>query len=98
MKWSLFRHNRPRKPKPVAPVGRDAVIYAVVVATFIRWSAVEAFVVPAPSMENTIQVDEFLYVSKLPYGPGTPRTPLQVPLTPQTFWGTDIPSYLDWIQ
>lgn len=98
MKWSLFRHNRPRKPKSVAREWRDSVIFAVVVATLIRWSAVEAFVVPTPSMENTIQVDEFLFVSKLHYGPRTPRTPLQVPLTHQTFWGTDIPSYLDWIQ
>src|SRR5690606_33406982 len=98
MKWSLFRHNRPRKPKSVAREWRDSVIFAVVVATLIRWSAVEAFVVPTPSMENTIQVDEFLFVSKLHYGPRTPRTPLQVPLTHQTFWGTDIPSYLVWIQ
>lgn len=98
MKWRPVRRNRNKKPKSRAREWRDSIIFAVVVATLIRWSAVEAFVVPTPSMENTIQVDEFLFVSKLHYGPRTPRTPLQVPLTHQTIWGTDIPSYLDWIQ
>lgn len=98
MNWNPFRRNRVKKPKSRAREWRDSIIFAVVVATLIRWSAVEAFVVPTPSMENTIQVNEYLFVSKLHYGPRTPRTPLQVPLTHQTFWGTDIPSYLDWIQ
>jgi signal peptidase I len=43
-------------------------------------------------------VGDFLFVSKIHYGPQTPRTPLQVPLTHQKFWGTEIPSYLPWIQ
>ena len=42
--------------------------------------------------------DEIYFVNKLNYGPRTPKTPLQVPLTHQEIWGTDIQSYLDWIQ
>src|SRR5205085_5511334 len=37
-------------------------------------------------------------VSKFHYGTRTTGTPLQVPLTHQKIWGTNIPSYLDWIQ
>lgn len=86
------------KPKSFIREWRDAILFAVVVATLIRWSAVEAFVIPTPSMENSLLVGDYLFVSKLHYGPRTPRTPLQVPLTHQKFWGTEIPSYLPWIQ
>lgn len=58
----------------------------------------EAFTIPTPSMENSLLVGDFLFVSKLHYGTRTPKTPLQVPLTHQTIWGTSVPSYLDWIQ
>jgi signal peptidase I len=77
---------------------RDAILFAVVVATLIRWSTVEAFVIPTPSMENSLLVGDYLFVSKIHYGPRTPRTPIQMPLTHQKFWGTEIPSYLPWIQ
>jgi signal peptidase I len=49
-------------------------------------------------MENTIKVGDYLFVSKFHYGTRTTSTPLQIPLTHQKIWGTDIPSYLDWIE
>jgi signal peptidase I len=49
-------------------------------------------------MEDTALVGDFLFVSKLHYGPRTTGTPLQIPLTHQKIWGTNIPSYVDWIQ
>jgi signal peptidase I len=49
-------------------------------------------------MEKSLLVGDFLFVSKIHYGPRTPKTPLQVPLTHQKIWGTDWPSYVDWIQ
>jgi signal peptidase I len=77
---------------------RDAVVFAVVVAMLFRWSLAEAFVIPTPSMENSLLVGDFLFVSKFHYGSRTPRTLLQIPLTHQKIWGTEIPSYLSWIQ
>lgn len=76
----------------------DSVLFAVVAATLIRWLFMEAFTIPTPSMENSLMVGDFLFVSKLHYGTRTPRTPLQVPLTHQKIWGTDIPSYSTAIQ
>lgn len=89
-----------KKPKNISKTREwtDAIIFAVVAATFIRWIAIEAFTIPTPSMEKSLLVGDFLFVSKLHYGPRTPKTPLQVPLTHQKIWGTEIPSYLDWIQ
>ena len=76
----------------------DAIVFAVIAATIIRWLFLEAFTIPTPSMEKTLLVGDFLFVSKINYGARTPETPLQIPLTHQVIWGTKIPSYLDWIQ
>lgn len=83
----------------------DAILFAVVAATFIRWATFEAYTIPTPSMEKSLLVGDFLFVSKMHYGPRTPRTPLQVPLTHKFLPFTSdengangIQSYLDWIQ
>ena len=89
------------KPVPEKSVAREwfnSIVFAVIAATLIRWTTVEAYVVPTPSMENTILVGDYLFVSKLHYGTRTTTTPLQIPLTHQKIWGTNIPSYLDWIE
>jgi signal peptidase I len=76
----------------------DSVLFAVIAATLIRGLFLEAYTIPTPSMEKSLLVDDFLFVSKVHYGARTPKTILQVPLTHQKIWFTNIPSYLDWIQ
>ncbi len=76
----------------------DSIVFAVVAATLIRWLLLEAFTIPTPSMEKSLLVGDFLFVSKVHYGSRTVKTPLQIPLTHQKIWGTEIPSYLEWIQ
>jgi signal peptidase I len=76
----------------------DSVLFAVVAATLIRWLFLEAYTIPTGSMEKTLLIDDFLFVSKMHYGSRTPKTILQMPLTHQKIWFTDIPSYLTWIQ
>jgi signal peptidase I len=76
----------------------DSILFAVVAATLIRWLFLEAYTIPTGSMEKTLLIDDFLFVSKLHYGTRTPKTILQLPLTHQKIWFTDIPSYLTWIQ
>jgi signal peptidase I len=86
------------KPKSKVKEWVDAIAFAVVAATLIRWLIMEAYTIPTPSMENSLLVGDFLFVSKFHYGTRTPATPLQVPLTHQKLWLTDIPSYSDAIQ
>lgn len=76
----------------------EAITFAVVAATLIRWLIMEAYTIPTPSMENSLLVGDFLFVSKFHYGTRTPITPLQLPLTHQKIWFTEIPSYVDWIR
>ncbi len=99
MAITLFK-KKEKETKKKGPVREwvDAIVFAVVAATLIRWVFMEAFTIPTPSMEKSLLVGDFLFVSKISYGPRTPKTPLQIPLTHAKIWGTDIPSYLDWIQ
>ncbi|WKV10921.1 signal peptidase I [Marivirga harenae] len=100
MKIPFFnKKKKPAKPKSKLREWIDALVFAVIAATLIRWATLEAFVIPTPSMEGTLLVGDYLFVSKLHYGPRTPKTPLQLPLTHRRFYGTeDVPAYLDWIQ
>ncbi len=76
----------------------DAIAFAVIAATLIRWIFLEAYTIPTGSMERSLLVGDFLFVSKMHYGARTPITPLQVPLTHQKLPGTEMQSYLDWIK
>ncbi len=98
---SLLKTDRttaPKAPKTKTREWADSLIFAIVAATLIRWATFEAYTIPSPSMENSLLVGDYLFVSKLHYGPITPQTPLQVPLTHQTVWGTALQSYSELIQ
>jgi len=94
---SWFR-SKPKKNQSIAREWVNSLTFAVVAATLIRWTAVEAYVIPTPSMENSALVGDYLFVSKLHYGTRTTDTPLQLPLSHQKIWFTDIPSYVEWIK
>jgi len=75
----------------------EAIIFAVFAATIIRWAFMEAFTIPTPSMEKSLLVGDFLFVSKINYGARSPKTPLQIPLTHANIkiFGMTIPTYSD---
>ncbi|MCW3467336.1 signal peptidase I [Chitinophaga nivalis] len=62
----------------------EAALFAVVAATFIRTFIFEAYVIPSSSMERTLLVHDYLFVSKISYGPRIPMTPLAWPFTHHT--------------
>ncbi|MCC5920101.1 MAG: signal peptidase I [Cyclobacteriaceae bacterium] len=95
---AIFGKSKDKKPKSPTREWVDAILFAVIAATIIRWLLLEAFVIPTSSMEKSLLVGDYLFVSKIHYGPRTPKTPLQIPLTHRKIWGTEIPSYVDWIQ
>lgn len=68
-------------------VGRewaDAIIFATVAASLIRGFLIEAYMIPTGSMERSLMVGDFLFVSKLNYGPRIPMTPLAFPFAHHT--------------
>jgi signal peptidase I len=76
----------------------DAAIFAVVAATLIRTFVFEAYTIPSESMEKTLLVRDFLFVSKLSYGPRIPNTPLSVPFVHNYLPGSSWKSYSESIK
>lgn len=75
----LFNRTKKKKKKSVAREWLDAALFAVIVATLIRTFIFEAYTIPTGSMERTLLINDFLFVSKFKYGARIPMTPLSVP-------------------
>jgi signal peptidase I len=76
----------------------DAAAFAVVAATLIRTFAFEAYTIPTPSMEKTLLVNDFLFVSKFSYGTRLPNTPIAMPFVHHTMPFVPIKSYSEAIK
>lgn len=96
--WAFWKKKGVKKQtKTVEWV--DALIFAVVAATLIRMLFFEAYTIPTSSMERSLLVGDYLFVSKVSYGPKLPNTPLAVPFTHHTLPFTkDKKAYSELIQ
>ncbi len=85
-KKEIYTHPRdlPKFKKSKAREWADAIIFAVVAALIIRTFLIEAYTIPTSSMEGSLLVGDFLFVSKYSYGPKAPNTPLTFPFTHHT--------------
>lgn len=91
--------KRPLIKKSWAREWADAIIFAVIAATIIRTFLLEAYTIPTSSMEKSLLIGDFLFVSKISFGPRVPNTPLSFPFAHHTLPLTKTtPSFLDWIQ
>jgi signal peptidase I len=102
IRWAFWK---PRKEKKYSKAARktlewvDALIFAIIAASFIRIFFFEAFTIPTSSMEKTLLVGDYLFVSKVAYGPRVPITPISFPFVHHTLPLTkQVPSYTTWIQ
>ncbi len=62
----------------------NSIIFAVVVATLIHTYVFQLYVIPTSSMEKSLLVGDYLYVSKVAYGPKMPNTPIAFPFVHHT--------------
>ena len=74
----------------------ESILWALVVASIVRTFVFEAFMIPTGSMEGSMLVGDYLYVSKTSYGPKVPQTPVSIPLIHNAIPGSMIPSYTEW--
>ncbi len=75
----------------------DALVFAVIAATIIRSFFIEAYMIPTSSLEKSLLVGDYLFVSKVSYGPRMPMTPLAIPFT-HTFQGSTFKPYSELIK
>ena len=76
----------------------SSLLFAIVVATFVHTYFIQPFTIPTSSLEKSLLVGDFLFVSKTAYGSRVPNTPLAFPLVHHTFPVTKTKSYLEWIK
>jgi signal peptidase I len=96
--WKKKNPSAPKKKKSALREWVDAIIFAVIAATIIRSLFIEAFTIPTPSMEKSLLVGDFLFVSKVNYGARTPITPLSFPFAHHTMPVIGTKAYLEWIK
>jgi signal peptidase I len=77
----------------------DALWFATLAATVIRSYFIEAYTIPTSSMEKSLLVGDFLFVSKVNYGSRLPMTPLAFPFTHNKMpFSDNTDSYLEWLK
>ena len=74
----------------------DAIVFALVAVYFINQFFFQNYVIPSSSLEKSLLTGDYLFVSKVSYGPRIPETPLTVPLTQHTLPIGDLKSYVEW--
>lgn len=93
------KESRPAFKKSKLREWTDAIIFAVVAASIIRMFIFEAYTIPTPSMEKSMLVGDYLFVSKLTYGARMPNTPLSFPFVHHTLpLSSTAKSFVEWVK
>ncbi len=72
----------------------SSLLFAIVVATFVHTYFIQPFVIPTASLEKSLLIGDFLFVSKFNYGARTPITPIAAPMVHDTLPLLKVKSYL----
>ncbi|WP_131535620.1 signal peptidase I [Pedobacter nototheniae] len=100
MNWKFWRKKNDvnKKKKTKTREWFDAIIFAVIAATIIRVFFIEAYTIPSGSMEKSLLIGDFLFVSKVNYGARIPMTPVAFPFAHHTMPLTGTKAYWDGVQ
>lgn len=94
------KYNKDRQLGPYTTAGEwtTSIVFAVVAATIVHIYFIRPYNIPTSSLEKTLLIGDFLFVSKLHYGATTPNTPIQFPMVHDTIPILGIKSYVKDIQ
>lgn len=99
--WTFWqkREKKPQEKQGFLKEFGNALVFAVVGASLIHMFVIQPFTIPTSSMEGSMLVGDYLFVSKLHYGPYVPNTPVALPFMHNTVWGTtDVKPYSESVQ
>jgi len=93
--WRKYKDTKPALYTLCSWV--DAILFALVAVYFINLYIFQNYQIPSSSLEKSLRVGDFLYVSKMAYGARVPQTPLSMPLVQHTMpkWLGGGKSYFD---
>lgn len=96
--WKKKATDPNKKKKSKTREWADAIIFAVIAATIIRVFFIEAYTIPTGSMERSLMIGDFLFVSKVNYGARIPMTPVAFPFAHHTMPVTGGKAYWEGVQ
>ena len=94
IKWQWWKEAE--RPVKFVMSWVDALVFALVAVYFINQFFFQNYVIPSSSLEKSLLTGDYLFVSKVSYGPRIPQTPLTMPLTQHTLPVVECKSYFDW--
>ena len=95
--WTFWKNSKNKAFRKVME-WIDAIVFALVAVYFINIFLFQNYQIPTSSLEKSLLVGDYLFVSKVSYGPRVPNTPLSFPLAQHTLPIINTKSYLDWPQ
>lgn len=90
--------DRSTAPDTKAADTVSSLLFAVIVATIVHTYFIQPFTIPTSSLEKSLLVGDFLFVSKMNYGARVPMTTVALPMVHDTIPLTKKKSYLNWPQ
>jgi signal peptidase I len=94
IKWQWWKESE--GPVKFVMSWVDALVFALVAVYFINQFFFQNYVIPSSSLEKSLLTGDYLFVSKVSYGPRIPQTPLTMPLTQHTLPVIGCKSYIEW--
>src|SRR5574344_765638 len=94
IKWTWWKDAE--KPVKMLMSWVDAIVFALVAVYFVNIYFFQHYEIPSSSLEKSLLTGDYLFVSKMSYGPRIPQTPLTMPLTQHTLPLVDCKSYIEW--
>ena len=94
IKWQWWKEAE--RPVKFVMSWVDALVFALVAVYFINQFFFQNYVIPSSSLEKSLLTGDYLFVSKVSYGPRIPQTPLTMPLTQHTLPVIECKSYFEW--
>ncbi len=79
-----YIENRDIHPKTALGEWVSSIVFAIVAATLVHTYLIQPFVIPTSSLEKTLLVGDFLFVSKFHYGARVPMTTVAAPMVHDT--------------
>ncbi len=89
-----YVEDRDLHPKSSSGDWVSSILFAIVAATIVHTYFIQPYVIPTSSLEKTLLVGDFLFVSKMHYGARTPMTTVSTPMVHDTIPVVKKKSYL----
>ena len=94
------KYSNLENKETTTPIGDwiNSVLFAIVAATIVHNYIIQPFIIPTGSLEKTLLIGDFLFVSKFHYGARIPMTIVSLPMMHDTLPVFKIKSYLNYPQ